>query len=526
MQGSDEDYFTIGYRYGEVDLPDPVPVNERVKIRDRGIIKRARTQLARSLPGGRIRGITPPIADATDQESLFHAAKYRFARAQKKASPERLADLKAFTRKFCEKHLNPIPAGEINFEDYISGTHYSAKKKNVFRLMYETMVWVAIKIIYKSFGKVEHMKDGTKYKHCRCINPPPDEWKIYASPYIHAVEKQVCKLSWFAKYVPVVMRPQYILELFQGRTGPYYVTDYTSFESSITPEIYDATEGEMYRYMLMNYPEAALKINTWNTSEKECKFRDFSIKIPGVRMSGDPNTSLGNGFVNLVVMAYNCDQQDAQFVGCVEGDDGLFCFDKDITFDLQEEMGFQLKAESHDTIQDTSFCGLMLSRSLAAFSDPRTTLAAFGWSHSALRNGGWKTRMGLLRSKALSLLYCNPRCPILTAFAKRYIALTQGYTEVLSDKFWDQKIIQEKATFSEALELEMAKGISYEDRLDFDHLYNISPQDQLEIEEAITRLQLGVIDSEVFDSLYGVDFWVYRDFDNKFCGSAIELGLA
>lgn len=507
-----------------MDLPDPVELNKTVKIKTLGFELKPKQQIARSL-GPRLLGLAPPMADAMDQSTLLDGARYRFCRGHNVPSTQVQREMREFTLRFCKRYLEPLESLTIDYERYLDeNTHYGQKRKDELLRIHDNMTGIyETKPTYKSFGKVENLRDGTKYKHVRCINPPPDEWKVFAAPYIHAVESVVCKLPFFAKYVPVMKRPEHIAKLFDGTSPPYVVTDYTSFESSMVPEVYMNTEGVVYEYMLQNNPEVVAYINQWNSGIHNCKFKDFTISIKGVRMSGDPNTSLGNGIINLLLMAYLCEKQDLEFRGMVEGDDGLFNFSGDIDLSPLYEFGFQVKAENHETIYDTSFCGLMLSQSLAAFANPRVVLNSFGWSSSKYRNSGKSIRLGLLRSKALSLMYCNPRCPILTKLAERYIELTAGYREVVSDNFWDQRILSEKIKYSDELCIEHDKGITMQDRLDFEHLYNISPAQQIRIEQKISVQGLGPIDDPDIDALFDERFWVYRDMDSRFCGRLQDI---
>jgi len=465
--------------------------------------------------------VCPPIPDALDQRSLLEGAKFRFARENEVPKEELLAELRLHVRKELRNFgLKPIPYQLDLFTPYIEQTHYNSRRKqhltDIYNQKFLKCGWPD-QVIYKSFGKVEFMHDGNKYKYPRIINPPDDWYKVAASPYIHAVETEVCKLKYFAKYVPVIKRPEYIKEMFSQFSGIKYVTDYTSFESGFVPAFYDCVERELYEYMLSEYPEAAAKINEWNSGIKQCIFREFRLEIAGIRMSGDPNTSLGNGFSNLMLTSFIAKKADAQFVGIVEGDDGLFCFNKDVNFAIAKELGFVLKLEPHEDIYTTSFCGLLLSHSLAAFSEPRYAMAAFGWTQSQLRFGSKKVRMGLLRSKALSLVYCNPRCPILTALGERYVELTEGYEEVLSNSYWDQKVIKEKYEYSDLIKAEKAKGLSLADRFDFERMFNVSVDTQLRIEKYLKTAGLGPLDCPDIDLLYD-SHPVFRDFDEKYCG--------
>ena len=508
---------------GEVITPDPVALNKTAKIKDLGISAGPKKILARSL-GPHVRGVVPPMADSMDQDTLLKGAEYRFGRGHPAPRAHILAQLRAFVRKFARKHLDPIKLGTVSLTEYVEQTHYSRKYKDRLLELASRMGedYPIIKV-YKSFGKTERFKDGTKYKHVRCINPPPDSYKVYAAPYLHAVEKAVCKLKWFAKYIPVIERPQYIVDNLGSKPGPYYCTDYTSFESSFSPEVIDAIEGELYSYMLGEYPERADFINNWNSGKHNCRFKQFSITVDGVRMSGDPNTSLGNGFSNLMLTAFMCYRQGISFEGLVEGDDGLLVFSGTPDFSEIAQLGFQLKLEAHETIYTTSFCGLMLSQSLAAFADPRYVIAAFGWSHSPLKDSHFRIRMGLLRSKAISLMYCNPRCPLLTSLAKRFIFLTRHFTAVKPVGYWENLLYEESQKYSEAMTREAEKGISMADRIDFDNMYSIPVNLQVEIEKYFDNMQIEAIDNQAVDSIYGDDHWAFRDFSAKFTGTLKEL---
>lgn len=518
-----EDYHCVGYRIGEVDTPDPVEINPAVRLKvSEGAFNRPRTPLGRSL-GPIVKGVAVPMADALDSNTLRAGALYRFCRKHNEHSSEDLESLREFVRRFIRRNLEPVEAGSVTFHEYIEQTHYSRKRKDDL-----TRVWQELggraprRTVYRSFGKVETLRNPGVFKHVRCINPPPDEWKVYASPYIHRVEKLVCSLPWFAKYIPVYARPAFVHDLFEGRRGPFWVTDYTSFESSFSPDILVAIEGELYTYMLQNYPEVARTIVDQISGVHQCKFRGFEITVPGIRMSGDPNTSLGNGFSNLMLTAWMCERSGIEFEGIVEGDDGLFCFSGQPRFSDIAALGFELKLEPHDTIYTTSFCGLMLSRSLACFADPRYVIAAFGWSHSTLRNSGRRNRRGLLRSKALSLLYSHPRCPLLTVLAERFIYLTSGFDTIDENNYWNRRILDERVKYSKELEAERSKGITIDDRVDFEDLYGISVDDQFTIEDELSQATFAPIDSPAVLALYE-DCPTYLEFGEKFCGSAASL---
>lgn len=463
------------------------------------------------------------MADVLDSLTVLSGALYRFARKHNKPDPTLIVEFELFVEGELEK-FEPLGENTVDFYIWLEGTHYTQAMKLNLTILYEKMCEMPdIKPYYSSFGKKETLNTTMEdfeelFKDVRCINGLCKEWLVYIAPYISAIEHVVCKDRHFAKYIPVCDRARAIYELLSPLPGPYYVTDYTSFESSFVPKVIKACECKLIRHMLKHYPKVANDICAQMSSKRLCKFRDFNLEIQGVRMSGDPHTSLANGFTNLMLMKFCAFKQGAICEGFIEGDDGLFATNKPINFDIMGKLGFQLTLEPHEDLHDTSFCGLMLSRSLAAFADPRYVLAKFAWTGSSQMNSTKKSvLLGLLRSKALSLFYTNPRCPILTTLATRYIHLTRDVKAVYSQGFWDRKVEIEAQKFSEATQTEFDRGISIEDRLDFERLYDISPDMQLLIERDLRESDLGPIKSQAIDAIMSVrrNFAV---FDSGFCG--------
>lgn len=435
-------------------------------------------------------GLAPFAADPLDQPTLLNGCKYRFARKCPKPEPLLVEELRKFVHSYV---LQFDPIVEVDYEDYLQGTHYTAVKKQKFRELRADQRGVPCGVIYKSFGKAEFINVAGDFndvlKNVRAINGPEDRWKVYSAHLIHAVEKQICQLKYFAKYIPVMERPRAIYERLSPLPGPYFVTDYTSFEASFSSEVLDAVEGTLYRHMLKGFSECEPIIKQM-TGKHRCKFRDFVLTVPGTRMSGDPNTSLGNGFTNLMLMLFMCHKAGIVCEGFVEGDDGLFAFSGHPNFEVISKLGFDLKLEAHDTLYTTSFCGLLLSRSLACFAEPVYEIVKFGWSMSSQRfSGKHHVKMGLLRAKALSLFYCHPRCPMLTSLALKYVQLTQGYKPIFSNNYWEKKIVDETIKYDHEARLEYERGISHDDRVDFEELFGVSIATQIAFESYIAKIR-------------------------------------
>jgi len=423
---------------------------------------------------------------------MLESAKIRFLRYHDAPERKLLREFARFVKRFIEENLSPLEE-EPDFDIWLEHTHYSAKEKKRLKRIHDELIGEP-RSYYKEFLKKEFMNAIlAMYDMCiksgRMINGICDKFKVFVGKWISAIEKVVYKLKWFAKYIPVIMRPRVIFERLGVLGGPFVVTDYTSFESSFHPKLQKICESALVKHMLKNFPKLSNFISEQMFSMRRIYSKYYSIKVPGLRMSGDCHTSLANGFTNLMLTLFCAHKAGVACDGLVEGDDGLFYFGGDVSFEFSERLGFDIKKEVHSTIFDTKFCGLCFSGSLAAFSDPAYNICKLGWSFSPLRNRNRQTRLGLLRAKSLSLFYNTPRCPILTAAAKAFIRLTEGYRPIYDRDYWIDGQVREMFAMSEEISREEKLGITDEDRAFFEHMYGVPQEIQRQCEEYFCRLR-------------------------------------
>jgi len=203
--------------------------------------------------------------------------------------------------------------------------------------------------------------------------------------------------------------------------------------------------------------------------------------------------------------------------GVVEGDDGLFYSKRALTSVQFARCGFEIKILEHHDLLCTGFCGMNMSEDYVSLTDPRKTILNFGWTHSPLMNGGLKVRMGLLRAKAMSLLYEHPRCPVLAAMAKRYITLTEGYNVRWESSWYERRLVKEVVTYIDRTHGEWEKGPSELSRSAFEHLYGISISQQKELEEYFSTVPLDNFSHPLIVSLFdGSEFDDCRTYWDKF----------
>lgn len=145
-------------------------------------------------------------------------------------------------------------------------------------------------------------------------------------------------------------------------------------------------------------------------------------------MSGEMNTSLGNGWTNLV-LAYtiHCMKggRPEDFDGVFEGDDALIVTDQEFTNADYALFGFDVKLDEVDDPTEASFCGQIFSSSGQTVRDPIKFINKFGWTHRDVF-GTEQLMMESLRAKALSALQETPHCPIVSAIAYKAYLLTDG----------------------------------------------------------------------------------------------------
>lgn len=389
------------------------------------------------------------------------------------------------------------PASRPEFYEWLANTDYPDHRKKELAAVFEEFVrngWsgpmsrpkrgcVPYDLRCKSFSKVETYPE---FKYARSINSRSDKFKVFSGPLFAAVESALFARPEFIKHIAVKDRPAYIFERLSSYTK-FYVTDYTSFEGSFSPEIVNACEMQLYEHMLGAFPEDLLIIRDALTGVNQCDFRDYSVKVEGTRMSGDMCTSLGNGFTNLMLSLFTAYKSNGSLEGVFEGDDAILGTDVDLDLNIPTRLGFLLKQIDQPNLYLTSFCGLMLSRELTAMADPRKVLLNFGWSHSPLALASSRMAKSLCRAKAMSLVYEYPRCPIVTQLALTWLSRTEGVKARFSEDWYHSRVCVEAQTHGDWVAAEVAKGISVEIRQDFAIAYGVGVTEQLAAEEEIKR---------------------------------------
>lgn len=297
-------------------------------------------------------------------------------------------------------------------------------------------------------------------------------------------------------------------------------------------------EFRLYHYMLDGLADEVLRhMEKAMLGENKCLIgrpTKFIMKIMARRMSGEMTTSLGNGFTNLCLFLYFCkynglnvfDGNDV--IGVVEGDDGLFAVAHDApTTEQFATLGFEIKMETHNHLNEASFCGMVFDPiEKSNVADPAELLCKFGWTTSQSMMGGLRVQRELLRAKALSLACELGQCPIAHHLAAFALRCTKGYHfKFDNNNKWKLENVLRGVNMSQVEEKLLSKSVPMANRILCQKLFGISVSTQLAIERYLDSLtEIVPLNHPSIHSLMKPQWRVmYEKFGIRHCGRTFEL---
>lgn len=359
----------------------------------------------------------------------------RFGTAPPRVNRKMLRALKAFTRDFCEKNIKKISYEDVDFEGWLESWPQPRARKEELRKVWEADPYDDPSIVFRGTEIKSFMKDEPypTYKAPRSINARSDWFKAYSGPLFDAINNVVLKaLPQFIKTVPVLERPEELMEALWKLGHPVQVGDATSYEAHFTREVMEAVEFVLYEYCVEGCPSLEKQVEVIKsvlTGKQVLRFKYLTVMLEATRMSGEMNTSLGNGFTTLIIVLFLAFTNNAGEVSTrVEGDDNATCYqfpERAPTREDYKQKGWIVEIEKPSDISTASFCGNVFDpEDLIVVTDPRPHLANFGYSTKKYVKATYALRLQLLRSKALSLAHQYNGCPILGALGRRVCELT------------------------------------------------------------------------------------------------------
>lgn len=448
---------------------------------------------------------------APDPISILLGTQKRFLTDTGTASPEVLEKFREFVRNWITANLVPLsPDTDVSFDTWIDSCDYPLWRKLELRKKYDEISYTNNPdyFIVKSF-----MKDETygTYKYARGINARTDQFKCIFGPFIKAIEKVLYKLEHFIKKIPVDERPAYLRNMIEQVGVKYFGTDFTAFEAHFTAKMMEACEFQLYDYMTQYLPQHDWFMELLReviAGDNVCEYKFFTVYCEATRMSGEMNTSLGNGFSNLMFMLFMFAHCGCDIIGIgVEGDDGVGSAKVNPGGHLPTKedfatLGLNVKLDYYEKLEEASFCGIVFaSEDGRNITDPIAALLQFGWTTSNYKGCGKRKFKQLLKAKSLSLAFQYPGCPILAALARYGLRVTNGVRigNILNsrktsnyEREWMLKIIAE-LNLNKQQEKQhkvMTTPVGMASRLLVEKLYGISIEQQIRIEQYLEGLNV------------------------------------
>lgn len=397
------------------------------------------------------------------------------------------------------------------FDQWIEETHYSRKKKERYKLKVRNMRQQgdgrlqAKHFFVKCFIKNESYNC---YKIPRAILARTDEFKCVIGPFIHQLEKILYNFKnanghfEFIKTLPFCDRAKYLSSKFGLRPGfidrpteilpRILITDFSSFEASFSEPFMKNCEFRFYYRVALQFVEGLEIMKTLKRilGVNTLIFSSYLATVLARRMSGEMNTSLGNGFSNNMLIKFVLFLNGITiFELIVEGDDSLVCYNGPIFDDtVFVSLGFVIKMKYVESINLASFCGQIYNPvSFVVFTDPIKFVLNFAWLSMKFRNVPIGYIKELLKGKALCALYQYAGCPIVQPFVLRVLYLTkdcntrldtsadaykqQIYSEMI-EKFKAGKIRPLPITIESRHIMADAFGVAINDQIIMEHIFS------------------------------------------------------
>jgi len=436
---------TYGYRPAEVGVV--LSANERpdasfrvTKFR-KGFYDQSKRRSVRVSLGCHIKHYSMPVPDMEHGPSQLAGITKRVAAAMPPIGRARLRSFKRFVKRFCNKYLKYLKfdkTEEFKFEEWLENAPYPAYRKAELELVYKRGLDLKKpKTDVKAFIKNEGYSVP---KHFRGIYSRDDDYKCRVGPFMKKLGDRLFKTKWFIKKISVPDRPNAILEKNDGY-DKIFCTDFSQYEATFIRELMKINHW-VYNWCLEGHglQKHFNDLFAYTAQKNKIKFKNFDCEVDSKRMSGEMDTSLGNGLMNLLITFYNLEQAgndldkvDAFF----EGDDGIISCRHLPTAQMYTDLGANIKIEVPDDISTASFCGNVFDRdSMHNVTNPMEASVCFGWTDAKrYRYASKKIHAQLLRAKAMSMAYEYPACPILKSLSRYALRVTDHVKKDINETF-------------------------------------------------------------------------------------------
>lgn len=471
-----------------------------------------------------LKGVVPFHPDTRHYPSLAAGMVKRVAAQMPVIDPLELRNFRRFVKKFMHNRLQSLvfdPEETFELEEWLDNNDsYNEARKQQLRECNEYYKDKKPKMTVNMFCKKEFYPEP---KHLRAILARHDSYKCKVGPFFKKFGDKLFNLEWFIKKVPVDERPKKLYERFKD-CAEIFDTDFSQYEATFVRELL-LIERMVYAFSLKNHPLRA-QIMAWIDkliAENIIKCPGFIAGLFGKRMSGEMNTSCGNGLMNMLITFYvlrKAGNSWAQIKAYFEGDDGqggCAYLPKEEDY---RKLGCNIKIKIPESINTASFCGNVFDPIvLHNLTNPLEASAKFGWTDNKYCNASDKTWKKLLRCKSFSMVYEYRGCPILRELALYGLRVT---SDVKLDLNFVKKNSNSVYKLEEIVDMYNSNGESFElrsdvinckvemaSRLIVQNLWGITIEQQILAEEYLKNLNI-IQQLDLSDFLNYPDLWKWN----------------
>jgi len=374
-----------------------------------------------------------PVADQRSTLSLLGGVIKRLCKAPPPKNQEMFRALCEYSMGYIKARFNPVPVDyDISYQTWLESTNYPQARKEELRKLHDDSQQSVKPFSHAKCFQKDEAYSG--YKFPRGIYSRSDWVKNEFGPFFSAIESSIFRDPHYIKHVATADRARFIRRRLCNKGSKVIATDYTAFESHFVADVFREIEVPIYKYMTQHL-EGSARFHALldKLSERnKCKFfNKFNVDIDATRLSGERNTSVGNGLVNLLMFEFLADSKGWKNFDCVvEGDDLVGVFDGDYTTEEDyASLGFTIKIEKPERVEEAAFCQLIFDEDDRVLCDPIKILLKMPWISGRYSHSSEKLKKRLLRGKAMCTLSDFPACPVVSAYCRMLLRHTgEHYT--------------------------------------------------------------------------------------------------
>lgn len=351
--------------------------------------------------------------------SLLHSTRLFQYLQRTFASLLLLDDLRCDLTQWLSARFNRGSPINSDFYDWLDNAYYTQGYKEKLSQIYRTINLndhTNNRHIYHLFIKREHYGEQ---KGPRCICAPDDFHKVILQPYVKALESVIYASGNFIKHVPVQERCAWLDAQFKSYHR-FYVTDFSSFESSFMLSLTHVVQGTVLEFVPRASHIPSVDIKEYVTQSTSFARFVSSLGIRGSihtkRRSGDPYTSLFNGLANLFAQRLILRRLGCTGQIVVEGDDGLvgysgFLTDENVV-DICYSIGLRIDFKQVPSPAMSGFLSTYYVSGLA-IREPSKQILSYSSSFSAASGFSPERNLELLRGRMYGALAEANGSPII-----------------------------------------------------------------------------------------------------------------